>query len=55
MHGGGKNDPGRYLEGVRDVDVDGCVRFIKASTVGKHNSNSQERTSKVQPCLDRAC
>ena len=54
MHGGGKDGPGRHLEGVRDVDVDGCVRFIKASTVGKHNSNSGKYLQ-VQPCLDRAC
>lgn len=32
MHGGGKDGPGRHLEGVKDVDVEGCVKFIKAST-----------------------
>ena len=37
--------PGRHLEGVRDIDVDGCVRFIKASMVGKHNNNSQGKKS----------
>ena len=41
MHGG-KDGPGRHLDGVRDVDVDGCVRFIKASTVGKHSDSPRE-------------